>query len=496
MKLTSIKSKVVLLFLTITVVVVLSMSMLMKFGFNQEFTKYKKSLAKELNDRMVNSLEAYYEDQQSWSDLVDDPRKWHELVYNSVTDGLLKERAARHPSKRKEKDPSHRRQEPHQGPPPRRPEDSGKNHKIKSEFRQVLPSYSLFDVQQEKIIGPAKWHQPSAEKIKIKNQGQTVGYLVYEKSSLAGHKQDKKFNQTIWMVLLMVTGVMLLVALLFTIPVSNYLIHPIRLLNQATQKAAAGDYSARTSIARNDELGQLGQNFNVLTDTLRSNAEVHQKMMADISHELRTPVAVLLAEIEAIQDGIHHADAKNLNLLHHQTSALKHLINDLHQLSLTELGSMQYKMQSIDINALLQGVVQAMSLAAEKKQLNIKSQWSAAAPKVMGDTNRLEQMFTNLMTNSISYTDAGGDIEITTEAVPGGTLIQIQDSAPGLLAHEMGQMFDRLYRKESSRNKKLGGSGLGLAITKNIVEAHHGEMTAEPSELGGVKITVKLPEYV
>lgn len=471
------------------------MALLMKFGFNQGFTEYKKSLEKELNSRMVTSLETYYNDQQSWEAFKEDPRIWHELIFNSATDSrMMDQTGQQNKAKRKAKRHNQGRNPPHQGATHKRASNSARN----PELRRVLPAYTLFNQQRQWVIGPVEWDHPDSRRLKLENKGLVVGYLVYDKKPKAGQMPDKQFNKTIWMVLLMITGVMALVVLLFTLPVTNYLIKPIRSLNLATKKAAAGDYFARTSINRKDELGQLGQNFNVLTDTLRSNAELHKKMMADISHELRTPVAVLLAEIEAIQDGIHQADTKNMNLLHRQTSALKHLINDLHQLSLTDLGSMQYKMESINLNDLLLGVVDSMSLSASNKKITISHSLPPEQLHVLGDKNRLLQMFVNLMTNAISYTDAGGKILISVNQESSGKfhIIQIEDSAPGLLPHEMEQMFDRLYRKETSRNKKLGGSGLGLAITKNIVEAHHGTIEAKSSELGGVNLTVRLPEYV
>jgi two-component system sensor histidine kinase BaeS len=267
-------------------------------------------------------------------------------------------------------------------------------------------------------------------------------------------------------------------------------------LNQATRRAVAGDYSARADIKRSDELGQLGQNFNLLTSTLESNTEVQKKMMADISHELRTPVSVLLAGIEAIQDGIHQADEKTLNLLHQQTNTLKHLINDLHQLSVTDLGNMQYKMTATNLIGVLTQAIDSLRLKAEKRNINLVNQINVNTLMVFGDFNRLMQLFTNIIDNSIDYTNQGGEVVISITEQAGQILVEIEDSAPGLLPDEMAQMFDRLYRKEGSRNKKFGGSGLGLAISKNIVEAHNGGISAKASALGGVHLTVRIPKHV
>ncbi len=470
--------------LSITVVVILSMALLMQMGFVQGFATYQKTLEKELNDRMLSALESHYAEQQSWQDFAENPRLWHDLIFNSATEGS-------EPRQRKTsgKDRPPRRHKGPKGAPHRSPRNP--------DLQRVMPSYTLFDQQQNKIIGPAAWGDKNTYKIKIKHQNQVVGYFSHSNKARNNRAAAKQFNSTFLLLLAMVSGVMMVVAVLFTLPMAKYFTKPIAALNQATQTAAAGDYSVRTNIERSDELGQLGQNFNLLVSTLQSNAEVQKKMMADIAHELRTPVAVLLAEIEAIQDGIHQADEQNLNLLHQQISALRHLINDLHQLSVADLGSMQYQMQAMDLTTLIDATQQALQLKAKQKNLDMRLE-PTATMQVLGDHNRLTQLFNNLLNNAISYTDAGGCIVIKqkTDETSKQHIITIDDSEPGLLPSEMEQMFDRLYRKESSRNKKSGGSGLGLAIAKNIVAAHNGRLTASASELGGVCMTIRIPQHV
>jgi two-component system sensor histidine kinase BaeS len=348
------------------------------------------------------------------------------------------------------------------------------------------------------IVGFGTWGDANAKKQALKNAGQVVGYLAYETDQFSGRRQDRQFNQTVAKLLWVIAGVMILLALLITLPVARYFTRPIQALNQATKKAAAGDYAVRTHIQRNDELGQLGQNFNLLTQTLESNATVQKKMMADISHELRTPVAVLLAQIEALQDGIYQADEKNLSLLHGQTTTLQRLINDLHQLSVTDLGSMQYQMLAINLNQVIDAVIDGQRILAEKQHIDIQQNLSDQDLFVLGDGTRLHQLFTNLINNAIKYTDASGQVVISSslDVKQDEVVVKIEDSAPGLLPHERQQMFDRLYRQETSRNKKQGGSGLGLTIAKNIVEAHQGQILAEDSDLGGVCLIVRIPNYV
>ncbi len=286
--------------------------------------------------------------------------------------------------------------------------------------------------------------------------------------------------------------VMTVLSLLLTIPIARYFTRPIQQLTSATKQASAGDFSVRTDIQRKDELGQLSKHFNHLVKTLESNATSQKNMMADIAHELRTPLAVTLAQVEAIQDGIHEADEKTLGILHQQITTLNHLVNDLYELSLSDLGTMRYEMKQVDVLAVLKQSVNAFKLALAQKNITCDFTYDDKPHLILGDDKRLCQLFYNVLNNAVQYTDEGGTVQVSLVQKNQEFVVVIEDSEPGLEPEQMGKMFDRLYRKESSRNKKSGGSGLGLAIAANIVQAHNGEIHASASELGGVKITIKL----
>lgn len=476
MKLRSIQSKVLLLFLLLTVVLLLVMSVMVRYGFNQQFNAYKLNQAEKLNQNVVQTLEAYYQQNGSWAQLDDNERIWAQLLVESVADIDFKDLPRGKQKKHK------------------------KTLRDDSGMRRIMPQFSLLDAQKTPVVGRINQTAKEHHKSELKFNGETVGFLLAMKPKTASIRDDAKLNKGIKMFLWTLGLVMMLITLLATWPIARYFSQPIKAINTATKKAAAGDFTVRTQVKRSDELGQLSKNFNVLTSTLQSNAEVQKKMMADISHELRTPVAVLQAQVEAIQDGIHQADEKNLGLLHQQISSLGHLINDLHQLSVADLGSLQYQMTGTEIKPIIESALDAVKLLAAEKDLSIDIdiQQIKTTAKVLGDGARLQQMLNNLLINAVAYTDTGGRIKVcvydnqpTDEYV-----IEIQDSEPGLLPHELAQMFDRLYRKETSRNKQTGGSGLGLAIVKNIVAAHNGSIEATHAELGGVFMTVRLPKYV
>ncbi len=465
-----------MLLLTITAVVVLVMSLMMQQGVNKGFDNYKKSLEKAFNHRLILTLEGYYQHHGSWKELSDNPKQWHYLLNKSAIKVSKKLSKGRSDDEWQVHD--HKKLK--------------KQQKVEKKLKRFIPDYTLFNIDKKRITGSANWNQ-SGMMFKVWNNKKVVGFLLSTGDQAAVAEQDKQFAERIKKLIMMVAVVMLTVSILITFPITNYLVKPIKAINKATKNAAAGDYTFRTNIKRQDELGQLANNFNRLAETLQSNAAIQKKQMADIAHELRTPIAVVMAELEAIQDGIHQADSESISTMHGQISSLKNLVDDLHQLSLSDLGTLRYQMQRMDLLPLVKQVLAAFTLAAEQKSLNMKIETVGDEFWLNGDHNRLHQLLNNLIHNAISYTDEGGKIKVIISHDKKNILLKVSDSEPTLTAEEMRLIFDRLYRKEQSRNKKTGGSGLGLAIAKNIVLAHQGTIQAEPSDLGGVTMKITIP---
>lgn len=214
--------------------------------------------------------------------------------------------------------------------------------------------------------------------------------------------------------------------------------------------------------------------------------------MADISHELRTPLSVLRGELEAVQDGIRQATPETLNSLLAETETLIKLVNDLHLLSLSDRGSLAYRKQLINLTPVITVALSHAQRRLAEKPLTLE----IALPEqvnAMADPDRITQLFYNLLENSLRYTHNGGQLRLQGEINHQQFILRWEDSAPGLSVEQCDKIFERFYRAESSRNRASGGSGLGLAICFNIVEAHNGTISASPSELGGVCITLTLP---
>ena len=276
---------------------------------------------------------------------------------------------------------------------------------------------------------------------------------------------------------------------------SSHLRRPISRLLRGTEKLAGGDYQTRIQVAGGDELGQLAQRFNHLAQTLERGNESRKQWIADVSHELRTPLAVLRAEVESLQDGVRPANAEAFDLLHGQVMTLTALTEDLFQLARADLGQLNYKMGQVELWKLLRDASEPFQsrYARAGLELCIVHESARLQAQVWGDPDRLRQLLSNLLENSLRYTEAPGRVELRCQDTGTHWRIRLDDSAPAVPEEMREKLFDRFFRVESSRSKKLGGAGLGLSICSAIAQAHSGQLQAGPSPLGGLRIDLTLP---
>ena len=284
----------------------------------------------------------------------------------------------------------------------------------------------------------------------------------------------------------------LLFAAIISLILTMNITGPIRKLGQGTRGLISGEFKTRVSIQNRDELGKLSRDFNILAKTLDKNSESQKQWLADISHELRTPIAILKSELEAIDDGIREFDKETLQSLTHEVKRINNLVNDLYELTLADLGAMKYQMREMDISSCLKAVIETYRDRFKSSEIDLSESISEASI-FLGDSYRLEQLFTNLIENTLRYTDSPGKLIIDLTEDNENIQITFSDSAPGVATDVIEKIFDRFFREELSRSREKGGAGLGLAICHEIVEAHSGEIKAEPSDLGGLSIQILLP---
>jgi two-component system sensor histidine kinase BaeS len=348
----------------------------------------------------------------------------------------------------------------------------------------------VVDSQFNRLVGHSGPVPREGPRHPIRYNNEIVGWVITTPIERLTRNTDINFDQqqrrTSWMIVALST----LLAAAVTWLMSRGLLAPVKRLVAGTHRLAAGDFSTRVAVSSQDELGRLAQDFNQLATSLEKNEQMRRAVMADVSHELRTPLAILRGELEALQDGVRQPTPASLNSLQAEVSTLTKLVDDLHQLSLSDLGALAYRKSPVDCVHLLQIAVASFRERFRAKGLEIVTLLPEQA-LLFGDPDRLNQLFNNLLENSLRYTDAGGKLEIGAEQLPGCLRIYWQDSEPGVTDEQLARIFERFYRTEGSRNRASGGSGLGLSICQNIVEAHNGTINAQHSPLGGVRITVE-----
>ena len=247
-------------------------------------------------------------------------------------------------------------------------------------------------------------------------------------------------------------------------------------------------FKTRIPVAVGDEMGLLSDDFNILAMTLEKTEKNRQLWVADISHELRTPLAVLRGELEALQDGIRQPEPETITALHGEVMHLARMVNDLYELSMSDIGALNYKMVEVNPAGILAGTLELFEQRLNQKGFELITDLSVGQPcSLLADPDRLQQLFTNVLENSLRYTDLPGKIKVQVEIDKEQVSIDFQDSSPGVSPEQLPKIFDRLYRVEGSRNRGTGGAGLGLAICKNIVNAHQGSIEADSSPLGAVE---------
>jgi two-component system sensor histidine kinase BaeS len=286
----------------------------------------------------------------------------------------------------------------------------------------------------------------------------------------------------------------ILVAGALAYPLSRRLSRPVAAFQTAARRLADGDFTARVPVSGDDELGRLGRDINALAESLERNEHARRRWVADISHELRTPLAVLRAEIEALQDGVRPLERAAVDSLHGDVLRLGRLVDDLYELSMTDLGALSYRKAEMDPAGLLEDDIDTLRgrFAAAGLELTLDNRLEGPA-RTLGDAHRLSQLFRNLLRNSLQYTDRGGALRVTLSRDGDRLLVDFRDTAPGVPPESLERLFERLYRVDSSRSRNTGGAGLGLAICRNIAEAHGGNLEARPAPEGGLWIRLTLP---
>ncbi|WP_163930010.1 ATP-binding protein [Paraferrimonas sp. SM1919] len=350
---------------------------------------------------------------------------------------------------------------------------------------------ALFDSQNQLIAG--RMHKPMSM-LPIMANGQQVGAIGVVMADNGKAELDKRFIKQQFNTVVIASLLALFVALIAALILSNYLTKPIAHVTAVVNKLKHGRLNARSDYRNQNEIGKLSQDVNQLAKTLEQNRDSRQRWVADISHELRTPITIILGELECLQDGLTEFDDAAVTSLKEEVEGLNKLVNDLHQLTQADIGQLDLQLAPHTVQQLVSTAAAKFEPKFKQKNININYQLSCQQRSLV-DEDRINQVLINLLENCYRYTPTDGVVKISCHQAQHSQELElvIENSGAPLADDELNKLFERLYRTDASRNKSSGGSGLGLAISKAIIEAHHGSMSAHHSTLPGLAISIKLP---
>jgi len=461
------RAQVFLAFVGFALLLTLGLFGYSRLSFDHSFNRYLKGREAERNAALLQALAQHYQQQGSWQAFeqpgywawfIGQYRRMHPPPWEGRRDG-------KHPA------------EPRDLPPP------GGQHR-----------FILQDAERRTLAGELSPREHYVfSKIKAPGKGKPLGYLGSPINPALRDLMDNQFAERQQRHFAFMTLLALSIALLCALPLSQLLTRRVQRLARHVQQLSQGEYDQRLPVRGRDELTQLAQHLNHLGESLAQSEQTRKRWVADISHELRTPLAVLQADLEALEDGVRPLDVAALARLQKHAARLTRLVNDLYELSLTDIGALSYRKQECDLRELVGDLCHSLEDKFAQAGLAFCLENQGEPLVAFVDPQRIQQLLLNLLNNSLNYTNSPGQVRLSLTRTATSAQLCIDDSAPGVDTEQHEKLFERLYRAESSRSRDTGGAGLGLSICRNIVSAHGGHISIGNSPLGGLQVLIQLP---
>ncbi|WP_420631783.1 sensor histidine kinase [Candidatus Leptofilum sp.] len=276
--------------------------------------------------------------------------------------------------------------------------------------------------------------------------------------------------------------------------ISRTLTEPLNKLAEAAKSINFQNLGRRVEVRGTEEVVAVADAFNEMAERLEEAETLRRNLLADVAHELRTPVTVIQGNLRAILDDVYPLEKEEVARLYEQTRLLTRVIDDLRELAQAEASQLSLNITEVDVAALVKETAVSFQPIAKKQQVELHAELLGALPTLHADAARLRQSLHNLVDNALRYTPANGRILLDVEQVDETVQIRVRDSGQGMLPEQISHIFDRFYRADPSRSRESGGSGLGLAIVRAIAKAHGGTVTAvSPGLNQGSTFTLTLP---
>ena len=333
-----------------------------------------------------------------------------------------------------------------------------------------------------------------SQAIELEVAGEVVGYLFPESGipSLPDNFEDlliERVNRASLLAALISGGVAILLALVF----ATLILRPVQGLTRAVDKMAEGDLSQRVTVKGSGELAALGSTFNQMATSLQDAEERRRALTADIAHELRNPLAIQRAHLEALQDEVYPLTLENLALIGEQNQQLTRLVNDLRTLALVDAGELSLNKRKVNLAEMCNETEARFQPQTDMKNIQLSVVCDSHSLSVQGDRERLRQILDNLMQNALRYTPENGWINIRLRKQANNAIVSVHNSGPAITEEALAHLFERFYRADKARDRASGGTGLGLAIARKLAEAHGGTLVGENHPEGGVVFKLVLP---
>lgn len=328
----------------------------------------------------------------------------------------------------------------------------------------------------------------------VQVNGQSVGYLISASivnRTIKDFEDDILYRTAIAALEAILLG--LIVGLLMSLFMIRTILKPIGVTISAAKRISRGDLSMRVPLEPYRDMAQLGEAINEMAADLEKNQQIQKHMLMDIAHDLRTPLSVQRATIEAFEDGIYDFDVEGLNMLKQQNTQLVHLVEDLRLLTLADSSNFKIFKESIELSGFIKTVLNNFESVFAKKNLKINYSPQAVECIVKIDPHLMQRVFENLLQNAFQHSPEGGVIELRLQRMINRIVVVLRDQGPGIPEDKLETIFKRYYRIKQAGENSPEGLGLGLTISKHITEAHGGKLFARNNKEGGAEFVLELP---
>ena len=347
---------------------------------------------------------------------------------------------------------------------------------------------------EEECLGMVNYTNSSITPLQLTELQELLGE-VYVIPDLTGepYKTFRKLSASTSYSLLIGGSIAIALALVLIFFLSRRVTSPIAVLSGAARRLGHGDLSQRVHVRGEGEVASLAQAFNTMATDLENNEQLRRNLIADVAHELRTPLSNIQGYLEAIRDGVVEPDDTTIRSLNEEAALLSRLVNELQELSLAEAGELKLVYQAEDIIELIRQAVDPWQPQSKIKGISLSVNVPDNLPRVNIDWQRINQVIHNLLENAVAHTRKGGNITVAAKKQGDWVEVSVSDTGEGIPAADLSNIFERFYRVDKSRARATGGSGLGLTIAKRLVEVHGGKITVQ-SQLGkGSRFSFTLP---